>query len=130
MGAWGYGPFDNDDAGDWVWELEKTTDFSVVQTALDSIVSADGEYLEAPDCSLAIAAAEVVAASLGKPVDKLPDDVRRWLGGRGATQPDLVSLAKQAVASIKVSSELRELWEESDHLDEWVGGTTRAERTL
>lgn len=30
MGAWGHGPFDNDDAGDWVWELEESEDFSVV----------------------------------------------------------------------------------------------------
>jgi hypothetical protein len=30
MGAWGHDSFDNDDAGDWVYELEESSDMSVI----------------------------------------------------------------------------------------------------
>ncbi len=119
MGAWGHGPFENDDAGDWIAELEESEDFSVVQAALEAVVR-PGTYLEAPECSTAIAAAEVVAASLGRPVTGLPEEAGAWIAARGAAPPRIVGLAKQALAAIRSESELRDLWEEGDGFDEWV----------
>ena len=52
MGAWGVGHFDNDDAGDWVWELEDTGTASPV-TAAFAAVEAEANYLEAPDACIA-----------------------------------------------------------------------------
>jgi hypothetical protein len=119
MGAWGHGPFENDDAGDWVWELEQSEDFSVVQAALEAATRPGVDYLEAPDCSIAVAAAEVVAATLGQPVAGLPAEVVAWVAARGAASPKIVGSARKAIAAIAAKSELRDLWEESDAFDAW-----------
>ena len=37
MGAWDFGPFDNDDAGDWLYDLEKSSDTSVIAEALRKV---------------------------------------------------------------------------------------------
>ena len=60
MGAWGAGPFENDDAMDWAIDLEESGDVGFVVEALRAAES-DG-YLDAPEGSVTIAAAEVVAA--------------------------------------------------------------------
>jgi len=59
MGAWGHGNFVNDDALDSVIDLEKSTDTSLVVKALDDVIERAGDYPEAPECSVALAAAEV-----------------------------------------------------------------------
>lgn len=118
MGAWGHGSFDNDDAGDWVWKLEEASDFDVVRSALEGVVS-ESEYLEAPICSEAVAAAEIVAAALGHPVAELPDEAGAWVEEHRDVPPDVVVLARQALAAIAAKSELRDLWAESGHLTEW-----------
>lgn len=118
MGAWGLGPFDNDDAGDWAWGLEESDGFSAVQDALQAVVGGD-DYLEAPTCSEAVAAAETVAACLGRPVDGLPDEVRTWVGEHPVVPRDIIDLARRAVTAIEARSELRELWEETEHFDDW-----------
>jgi hypothetical protein len=119
MGAWGHGPFENDDASDWVWTLEESSDLSVVRAALDGVVATAGNYLEAPACSEALAAAEVVAALSGRPRDGLPDEVKAWIRERSGAPPEVIDLARQAVTAIHRKSELRELWQESDSFDDW-----------
>ncbi len=121
MGAWGVGPFENDDAGDWVWQLEEAEDLGLVQGALESAAEPDG-YLESPASSEALAAAEVVAALAGHPAPDLPDGVRDWVSAHPMTvSPDLRSLARSAVARVASDSELQELWADSDQGDEWQG---------
>ena len=47
MGAWGVGTFENDDASDWVYQLEEAGDLDLVEVTLQA--AADPEaYLEAP----------------------------------------------------------------------------------
>ena len=70
-GAWDTGPFDNDDALDWVWELSESNDLAVIEATLESAANSSG-YLEAPTASMAIAAAEVVAALRGNPGQDCP----------------------------------------------------------
>ncbi|HKQ39367.1 MAG TPA: DUF4259 domain-containing protein [Verrucomicrobiae bacterium] len=119
MGAWGSGSFDNDDAGDWVWELADAEDTSILEKAFSRVLEADG-LLEAPDCTIGLAAAEVVAALRQCPAPKLPEEVATYVA-RIDTPPsaDLVSSALRAVERIKTKSELKELWEESDSRAEW-----------
>lgn len=130
MGTWGHGPFDNDDAGDWVWELEESQDFSAVQAALEAVTRPGIGYIEAPDCSTAVAAAEVVAASLGRPTPSLPKEATAWVASRGSPPKQVVALAKQALAAIKSKSELRDLWEESESFNEWVQSLAGLEARL
>jgi hypothetical protein len=119
MGTWGLGNFENDDALDWVFELEQAKDLAPLGEALDVIVESHGDYLDAYDCARALAAAEVVAALAGKPDPSLPEEVRNWLSGRPGVDAAMRNRARQAVAAIMDSSELRELWEETDESDQW-----------
>ena len=77
-------------------------------------------YLESPESSAALAAAEVIAALLGKPSASLPDDAKECVG-RLSFKPDeeLLSAARKAVERVKTDSELKELWDESDDAAQW-----------
>ncbi|MDR3387104.1 MAG: DUF4259 domain-containing protein [Rudaea sp.] len=119
MGAWSHEPFGNDDAGDWVSELSNSNDFSKIESALNSVTDEAADYLEAPECSAALAAAEVVAALLGKPTKSLDEDAAAWVANKPRPTPELVSKATRAVSSVLESSELQELWAESEDYAQW-----------
>ena len=69
MGTWGDGPFDDDNASDWVWELQEAHDWTIIETALRGAADAGADdYLEAPDGQIAWAAAAVVDADSDAPV--------------------------------------------------------------
>lgn len=108
MGAWGARSFENDDALDWVWELEDSSDDSVVRAAL-AAVHAHGE-VEAPEAACACAAAEVVAASAGAPATWLPNEVRAWVAAHGSAVACLQGEARAAVQRVAERSELQQLW--------------------
>ncbi len=130
MGAWAAGSFDNDDAADWVWELTDAEDTSILTEAFSRVTDAEG-YLEAPDCSIGIAAAEVVAALRKRPSSKLPDEVATFVSRIDAPpSPDLVSSALRALERIKTKSELQELWDESDSRAEWQQAIAELESRL
>ena len=121
MGTWGEDPFDNDDVADWVDELAETPRGEwpgMLRDALTAAVEEDG-YLEAPEGSIAVAAAAVGAATLpgGPP---LGDDVE--LSGKDVARlrldRDVIVLARQALRRVAgEDSELLELWQESDDVD-------------
>lgn len=116
MGAWGFQAFENDDALDWLIELE-AGGATAVREGLT--VAGDG-YLEAPDGSVAVAAAEITAAAQGSPPGDLPEDVATWVSAHGAelTRED-VHLALVAVERVAgEESELAELWDDADE-PEW-----------
>ena len=120
MGAWGVGTFENDDAGDWVYQLEEANDLDFLRDTLQAAADPDG-YLEAPTCSMALAAAEVVAALAGRPAPDLPEEVRTWVEAHRLTVlPDLRALSVQAVDQVAAGSELQELWAESEESGAWV----------
>ena len=119
MGAWDYGSFDNDDAGDWVWELEEAGSLVPVVAAIEAVENGGG-YLEAPVCSIAIAAAEVVAAIFGKPSTTLPESLKPVVAAlEGTAEPSLKSRAAAAVLRVKTDSELKELWDDAGATAEW-----------
>lgn len=80
MGAWGVGSFENDDAGDFLGDVTDSGDLSLIREALDNVLTST-EYVEAPDACMAIVAAEVVAAALGRPTlaAQQEEDLTRWL---------------------------------------------------
>ena len=113
MGTWGTETFANDDAMDWIAALEDTDDIHVVERALRTVNDADG-YLEAPDCSVALAAAEVVATILKKPGPDVPSEVFEWIARVGRElPPSLQNDARRALDRVGADSELLELWEEA-----------------
>lgn len=119
MGAWAPDSFSNDDALDWLIAFTETPTVEMLRDTLDAIVK-DDEYLEAPDCSEAIAAAEIVASLGGRPSSKIPDDLNAWLAtDHRLDATRLVPLARQAMTRINAGSELQELWDDSDDKDLW-----------
>ena len=129
MGAWGSGNFDNDDALDWLSDLAGSPDFAVGRAALDE--TGDG-YLEAPEASAALAAAEIVAAALGRPAASLPDEATAWLAAhRDQLAPRDAALALAAVDRVLGEDcELRELWEEGEEDDGWETAVQDLRRRL
>ena len=119
MGAWGTAAFDNDDASDWVYELE-TDGIAAVDAALtEALRSSD---LEGPTDVNAIAAAEVVAAARGRPVDGLREDIEALASGLAASvTPAHATRARSAVERVLAGSEVAELWGETDDDAEWRG---------
>lgn len=131
MGVWGSGPFENDDALDWVWELQEAEVWNVVETALDGAVDASMEDdLEVLEGQLACAAAAVVAATRD-PTVSLPDEASEWLSShRGALPVELRSKATGALGRvIGPGSELAELWREAGNAD-WLRSIERLRNAL
>lgn len=121
MGTWGNGPFDDDAASDWAWELEEATDWGVVDVALRSAVDVGANrYLGATAGQIAWAAAAVVAA-VDDPSISLPDEISDWLRRLGAARPrEARALAVEALRRVLgEKSELVELWRESGEEDVW-----------
>lgn len=119
MGAWGTGAFDNDDASDWVYELEKDG-IEAVESALKA-AHAPGE-LEVPTDVNAIAAGEVVAAAIGRPVADLREDILELaIGLASSVTAEHTARARTAVERVLAGSEVTELWGESEDEDEWRG---------
>lgn len=121
MGTWGTEVFTNDDAMDWIAALDDANDIGVVERALGTVNAAKG-YLDATDCSIALAAAEVVATILKKPGPDVPSEVFEWLARVGREMPpSLRGAALAAVDRVATGSELLELWEEAGDpgLAEW-----------
>jgi hypothetical protein len=132
MGTWGSDSFENDDASDWVADFCDAPDQSLIVNTLSAIANMDAdEYLEAPDCSVGIAASEVVAALKSAPNPNLSDDTKNCLSSlRIKADPSLVALALKAMERIRTNSELKELWDESESPDEWYQSLSSLERRL
>ena len=125
MGAWGAGTFENDDAMDWVYELEEEG-LKAVAAALKAVAAAKPkDSIEAPDASNALAAAEVVAALIGRPAKELPEEITAFVKSAKA-KPDagLLDSARKAVARVQTSSELKELWDYGENPKEWAAAVT------
>lgn len=122
MGAWDVGPFDNDDALDWLMEAEESP-VEVVTAALSPSV----EEIQDPDPwveQIALAAAALVAGAIDSDVEAVTrygaEDAK---GVIEQLNPKVAELAPKALAVIELittKSELRSLFEESDLLEQWM----------
>ncbi|MBC7880677.1 MAG: DUF4259 domain-containing protein [Anaerolineae bacterium] len=123
MGAWGVKSFDNDDALDWIGKIETLGDASLLQSTLETIANcAFSDDLAFQDAALPIAAAEVVSALKGSPAEDLPEEITDWVKKHDipkSIQTELVQLALKALGRIRIDSELKELWEETQYAEAW-----------
>jgi hypothetical protein len=118
MGTWGEKPFQNDSALDWLAELEAGR-VTALRALLSTVADTPADdYLDVDDGSPAIAAAEIVAAALGRGRDRVPKRVLPVVDVIStAVGADDALLAKRAVERVLAkSSELRSLWGEDS---EW-----------
>ncbi|MBV9470271.1 MAG: DUF4259 domain-containing protein [Abitibacteriaceae bacterium] len=132
MGTWEAGNFDNDDAMDWVNEFTDAPSERFIQATLQAVTQLGDEYLEAPESSMALAAAEVVAALKGAPHAQLPEELQEFAKRtRIKADQQLVDLALAAIERIRTSSELKDLWQENETPSpKWLAAVTDLEERL
>ena len=109
MGAWGYMPFENDDARDLGGDFVGAPNFNALYACIDIVLAHEGKYLEAPDCAAAIAAGEIVAAALGKPGGGIPEDVEAAARTLGPPPDDLVQKVPQGAGACAIPFRARRI---------------------
>ena len=128
MGAWDHTTFGNDDACDWGGDLRSHEDLSFVEETLDTVIDSGEEYLEAPESSQAIAAAEVVARLQGRfgIRNAYTKSIDEWITAHPLSVPTVVAQKAHAALDriLTQPSELLELWEESDEFEAWRDSLT------
>jgi len=133
MGAWGTGPFDNDDAGDWANELEERG-ADAIREVFSEVADNGEDYVEGDLGSAVLAAAEVVARLHGRPgSDPVPEVVQHWIDEHRdlAADEGLITSARHAVDLVLgETSELLELWEEGGKSADWQAGVEDLRRRL
>jgi len=123
MGAWEIGNFDNDTAGDWLYEFGENPTKNFLEKTLDAVF--EEEYIASDVASEALAAIEVI--SIIKNNSKENKEELEDL-----EDVDLEVLKKEIDATLynksikcidlildKMNSELYDLWEESDSFEDW-----------
>lgn len=123
MGTWATDAFGNDYAMDWAQDLQEYKTLELVETTLDNVIDSTEAELEAPFAAEALAALEVIARLLGKPGadDPATAEVTVWVEHcKKKITPPLLEKAKLAFERIMAeASELRQLWQESEHFADW-----------
>ncbi|MEU6250016.1 DUF4259 domain-containing protein [Glycomyces sp. NPDC047010] len=122
MGAWDYGPFDNDGAWDCVGALTDDPDANTERleaAMLEVLVVLD--YIENPEAQAAVAAAVLTAIRLGapSPTDRITD----LLAAHPFNPEPLHDLARRTLLRITANprdNEWHDLWEESGALEKVV----------
>lgn len=118
MAGWGTGSFENEDAQKFLGQLKSLGINDLRQILARAADQRD--YMEAPESSVAIAAAEVIAALIGAPSSKMPREIADWISATGSDPTEeLNELARRAVCKIRSSSEIKDLWLEAEGLNEW-----------
>ncbi|MFB4304894.1 DUF4259 domain-containing protein [Actinomadura sp. GTD37] len=131
MGTWDTSPFGNDTAADFACELDDLAAEDRPEAIREALLAALREtaYLDSFEGVPAVAAAALVAAQCpnGQPVDSV-------YGPEKPIPPlpaDLRPLAVRALDRVVANnSELRDLWEESTAIQEWLTEVKRLREVL
>jgi hypothetical protein len=94
--------------------------------------AAGNEYLEAPEGSCILAAAEVILALKGKPRPDLPEEAAGWVAKHATLDAGkLVGRAVQAIDRVLgEQSELKDLWQETDDFAAWSADVQQTRAAL
>ncbi len=123
MGAWGSKIFEDDTTSDWLWDFrDNGSPFSMLQDAFHAVLQNE-DYIEYQEGAAVFAAAEIVAAALGRPSDDYQerataeDEPRIDIENlRKSISPEIIKMTIKAVvkANDPEISELAALWAESE----------------
>ena len=124
MGAWDTTSFGNDTACDWLAELIDSGSSDMIADAFDSVISADGDFIESSTGEEAVAAAEVLAWLQGRPgpSSDATEGLDDWMEEQ--EEEEYERLLKKGRKTLDIvagdQSELKEIWEESGELEDWA----------
>lgn len=131
MGAWGVGPFENDEALDFLRDVKgsgRPVRLGALARPLEHVAHS-GDYLEGPDVTDAVAAAAFIGAVLNPGAATDEPDRPEWTSEVPPEQVDteLVELARRALrrALQPHDNELHELWAEAGAAEEWQAALRR-----
>ncbi len=128
MGGWGTGSFENEDAQKFLGQLNSVSVDDLRQMLARA---ADQDYLDAPESSAVIAAAEIVATARGNAPQAVPSQIAEWVGKiEGAPSAEMSEIARLAVYKVRTNSELKDLWLEAGGLNEWNAALRELESRL
>ncbi|MYM72780.1 DUF4259 domain-containing protein [Duganella sp. FT134W] len=125
MGTWAVDAFGNDYAQDWAEDLHQTSNLDAVEDTLNTALDTPGE-LDAPFAAEALVAVEVLARLQGKGGARTDDSaaVDQWVDARKPRAKPRADLADKAARALDricaADSELRQLWQASEHYAEWL----------
>ena len=132
MGTWGHRNFENDNALDFIAEVEERGTDRIEEAIRVVANYPQDDALEADDCVAALAAIEYIAAAKGKQSEDFPEDAEDWLQKTGPAS--LLSLNSdamtKAIERIRSNSELRELWEEGEETEQWLAVLSDLEKRI
>lgn len=106
---------------DFVGDFTDNPSLESLEEALSTVIEQgeEEEYIEVDEASAALAAAEILAATLAKPAPDFPQELQPALTTI-RVNASLQKKARKAVKQIVRGSELQELWAESGDLEEWL----------
>jgi hypothetical protein len=125
VGAWGSGSFENDDAADWLAKLDAVAPADLTRIFLRA--ADNPEYLEAPEASITVAAAEVLASPS---INVVPAIVDWRAKHEHAINSELKALAIRALDRVRTNSEVKDLWLEADGLNDWTAAIRELQERL
>ncbi|MBK7403594.1 MAG: DUF4259 domain-containing protein [Phycisphaerales bacterium] len=126
MGAWGFGPFDNDDALDWLGQFLEAADSGVAWLPFARSKPAmlrralrrprRNKHLDLGVVECAVAACEVIATQLGRPGASIPAELAERVAGLGLDVRSVRSQAEAVARFLRDAPAYRELFlDESDY---------------
>lgn len=123
MATWAVDAFGNDFALDWAEDLQELKNMDAVEDTLNNALDNRDAVLEAPFAAEALVAIEVIARLQGHWGERTEESaaVDAWVEQRPQkARPDLAEKAHRVIERVlSEQSELRELWADSEHYDDW-----------
>jgi hypothetical protein len=122
MGTWGCKAAENDSASDFFSALAGSGDPCILLS--DAFSQLNDDYIEVDEAQVAIAAAAILTFWLGEDTTHLASYWAERI--KAPTNDDAKPLVSDAMEALTLitsdgeSSELYELWEESDEFDDWL----------
>lgn len=125
MGAWGTGPFDNDDAADFAGDLSAGAEIS-----FEEVFDLPDGYIEIREASNVLAAAALVVAAKTGRMDAVPRDLQDWVRGAKDELVLHAPRARDAVRRVREDSELKEAWSDPRSQNDWEAAVSALEMSL
>jgi hypothetical protein len=111
MGTWAEGSFESDQALDWLDELYQNPQEAFLRSTLEHVVRKAKHERSTREEVNAVAAADIVACWLGHaPPEPRRAELVNWSRQHFKLAPEMVTLARDVVLTIKTDSQLKELW--------------------
>lgn len=129
MGTWGLAAFDNDDAGDFLYEIEDARSWAPAVQAMQKVILTFGN-LEAPESQRGLAAATLIAAARSRSEVPVNEDAAALLDILPPPPRLSAWLARRTIGRVLNRSELHELWAEGSELEDWRTETRKALKAL